>query len=212
MPGLIHKLILFFADIILPKKCLSCGQSGKYLCPACFNEVFDPEIRSLPSLKIVISAGSYGNPALKRILRQFKYGRSRALKDELTDLMLKAAKFYLASGAQILAIPMTAERKRERGFNQAELLAKTLAEKVNLRFEDGLVKIKKTKPQAEIKNREERLKNVKGVFGLKSGFNPDKTVILIDDISTTGATLSEAGRVLKKAGAKNIIGLVVAAG
>ncbi|MEK7599227.1 MAG: ComF family protein [Patescibacteria group bacterium] len=207
-----RKIVPFLIEIILPKKCLSCGRFGKYICPKCFDKIFEPEARSLPSLNIVISAGAYANPILKRILRQFKFRRSQALKDDLADLMLKAAGSNLTAGSQILAIPMTAKRKRERGFNQAELLAKTLAQKTNLPLADGLVKIKKTKPQAEIKIRKERLENVKNAFGLKPGFKPAETVILIDDISTTGATLSEAARVLKKAGTKKVIGLVVAGG
>lgn len=205
-----RKIVSFLINIIFPEKCLSCGQAEKYICPACFDKIFEPETQTLAPLNMLISAGAYANPVLKKILRQFKFRRGRALKNDLADLMLKAAGFQLAAGSQILAIPMAAKRKRERGFNQAELLAKTLAAKTNLAFADGLIKIKTTKPQAEIKIRKERLENVKNAFGLKPGFKPAETVILIDDISTTGATLSEAARILKKAGAKKVIGLVVA--
>lgn len=159
---------------------------------------------------MVISASVYANPVIRRALRQLKYHHSRDLKDELAELMLEAAKFYLTPGLEIMAVPMTAKRKRQRGFNQAELLARALTEKAGLTFADGLIKMKETKAQAEIKDRKERLKNIKGAFALRPGFKPAETVILIDDISTTGATLSEAARVLKKAGAKNVIGVVVA--
>lgn len=109
-------------------------------------------------------------------------------------------------------IPLTKKRFRERGFNQSEILAKEI-EKQNpelFKTKNLLKKIRETEPQAKIKQRTKRLQNLKGAFvlGSKEGLT-DKTVVLVDDITTTGATLREAKRVLKEAGFKKIFAVTI---
>lgn len=98
-----------------------------------------------------------------------------------------------------------------RGYNQAELLAEKLSEKIFTPLRsDILAKIRNTTSQTELAGRE-RLFNMKNSFGvLKPDAIKNKKIILVDDITTTGATLSEAARVLKETGAREVIGLVVA--
>ncbi len=114
----------------------------------------------------------------------------------------------------IIPIPLSRKRLRQRGYNQSELLGKFLSDKLSVKISSNvLYKTRETISQVEIKDRSKRLKNLQGAFEVK---NPEtiknKSVILIDDIITTGATMAEASRVLKKAGAKKVIGLVVAKG
>ena len=99
-----------------------------------------------------------------------------------------------------------------RTLNQAELLAKKLAFKLGLKFVPALIKIRETQPQAEIKEQKERLKNIKNAFKVSEDFKRPATIIVVDDIITTGATMNEAARVLKKAGVKKVIGVAVARG
>ena len=112
----------------------------------------------------------------------------------------------------IVPVPLSPDRKRERGFNQSELVAQKLAVLLNIPAETRtLAKIKETVPQVSTRNREERLKNLLGAFWV---CNPkevqDKTIILVDDVTTTGATFREASRVLREAGARKIVKCAIA--
>lgn len=112
----------------------------------------------------------------------------------------------------IIPVPLHKRRFNWRGFNQALLLSQDLAVKFNLAIEDGLlIRKKNTKPQTKIKSLEERKQNIKGAFFCsQNDLLKNKNVIIIDDVCTTLATLNECALELKKAGAKNIWGLVVA--
>ena len=114
----------------------------------------------------------------------------------------------------IIPVPLSKNRLKERGYNQAELIAEYFSEKIKIQICAGaLMKTKDTPAQVSVKNRKERLKNLDGAFAVK---NPElvegKNIILIDDVSTTGATLREAKKTLKLAGAKKVLALVVARG
>lgn len=113
----------------------------------------------------------------------------------------------------IVPIPLHPVKLRERQFNQSEALATYLAKKLNKKIiKDRIKRIKYTLPQTELK-REDRLKNVKDAFLAKrhNGFE-DRTILLIDDVFTTGATLHECAKSLKNAGAKKVIAFALARG
>ncbi len=124
----------------------------------------------------------------------------------------------------LIPIPLSAKRYKERGYNQAELICKKLIELdtrqpgrlTSFVLENNiLIKHKETEHQARIENRTERLKNIIGSFAIKNDKQnaelvKGRNIILIDDITTTGATLSEAKKVLKQAGARKIIAFTVA--
>ena len=118
----------------------------------------------------------------------------------------------------IISIPLHKNKLRRRGFNQAELLAREFSKLSNIQLlTNSLLKKKQTPAQVDVQNRETRLKNLEGAFSASADLLAAqsvgrKAVILIDDVSTTGATLIHASRALTQAGAKQIIGLVVAHG
>ncbi|MCK5027477.1 MAG: ComF family protein, partial [Candidatus Pacebacteria bacterium] len=114
----------------------------------------------------------------------------------------------------VIPIPLHKKRKRQRGYNQTELLCNELSLIDNSLYRTEnhvLYKHQSTRSQTEILNRKERLKNIQGCFSIK---DPEKihgrNIILIDDITTTGATFREATRVLKKAGVRRVICFAVA--
>lgn len=114
----------------------------------------------------------------------------------------------------ILCVPLHPLKKRERGFNQSELLAKGLADRFNLRNLCGtLIRTRYTSPQTEL-NRTNRIKNVKDAFVIKRGYEHIKksSLLLIDDVFTSGATVNECAKVLKSEGAKTINILTLARG
>jgi ComF family protein len=114
----------------------------------------------------------------------------------------------------LIPIPISKKRYRERGYNQSLLVCKELIriDKENFDLESSvLIKNKETEHQARIKNRNERLKNIIGSFETKNENKiKNRNIILIDDITTTGATLNEAKKILKESGAKKIIAFTVA--
>lgn len=115
------------------------------------------------------------------------------------------------SGFLVIPLPLSKKRQRWRGFNQAEILARELSAHFSYDLNLNLKRVKHKKPQAEL-NETERLNNVAGVFSFTGAELNGRTIILIDDVVTTGATLNEAARVLKAAGAKQVYGLVLAKG
>ena len=108
-------------------------------------------------------------------------------------------------------IPLHPGRERERGFNQSDLLAEIFSKHFGLAKINLLERKINNQPQAKSKNYQERQENMKNCFSLvRGGSVKNKNIILVDDVFTSGATLREAARTLKKAGAGKIIGLVVA--
>lgn len=104
------------------------------------------------------------------------------------------------------------DRKRKRGYNQAELLAKQLSECIGIPMEkDVLYRIKKTRPLKEM-NGEQRHRNLKGAFAVSKSWNPRQNILLIDDIYTTGSTIERAAGILKKAGVENVYFLTLSIG
>lgn len=218
----IHKLGDFLQDSVYPRICFVCKSNGAYLCQNCLERVELPEAFYVPRLNRLILGGDYDEPALQKAVHFLKYRGVKEIAGDmayLLDKRLSEGIFLDSSFKTILVpIPVSKKRKRMRGFNQALVLAESLSSLSGLKTKCLLEKIAETVPQVEIKSREERLKNVKNSFGLnKDVFSSleeieNLRIIIIDDVITTGATMSEAARVLRKAGIKNIIGLAALKG
>jgi competence protein ComFC len=221
---LIH-ILKGFLDFLFPKKCLGCGAKNVILCAKCLDSLPEApfaENRTTPRLRSgqVFAATSYQDEIVKKSIRLLKYHGIKILAEPLAELMyqrlFKGRPFCGPKVGPwvIIPIPLSKKRQRSRGFNQAELIGRFLSDKMSIRMAtDVLYKIKETASQVEIKDREKRLRNIIGAFSVKNQeLIKDKNIILIDDIVTTGATINEARRVLKTAGAKKVIGWVVAKG
>jgi ComF family protein len=177
-------------------------------------------------LRGLFAASQYENPILKEMIRQFKYQSVESLKKPLAELVIAyVAKELLIdklSNSVLVPIPLTLKRKINRGFNQSELLAKEIGKFLNCPVINLLKRKKFTSPQAEISDWQQRKENISGAFCLSPklsilridsfGDLRNMKVVLVDDVSTSGATLEEAAMVLKQAGIKEIYGLVVAKG
>ena len=147
---------------------------------------------------------------LKRAIYQFKYRQKRRLALPLADLM----HLYLLENpwpAQLIVpVPLHMDRLRERGYNQAALLARELSERSGLPVEEGsLVRIRETASQVALRA-DERRQNVRGAFRGRGEKSRDKRVLLIDDVSTTGATLEACAEALRQKGARSVWALVLA--
>jgi ComF family protein len=146
-------------------------------------------------------------------IHQVKYQGKTHIAESLGGLLAPFARerFGETKGFLMMPVPLHPRRLRERGFNQSLVLAGSVGPVLGTRLDFmSLRRVKYTQPQTGLK-RDERQRNVKGAFGI--GGSPDmkgKTVILVDDVATTGNTLNECARVLKKAGCDRIYCLTLA--
>lgn len=159
-------------------------------------------------------AGYAYEGVIKEMLHYFKYTHKVNLGGTLAGLMLDFIREYrlpVGSCDYIVPIPLSPARLREREFNQAYVLADILSDYLKLKLMDNnLKRVRNTKSQADL-DRIARWKNIRGAFKLKAPNQvKDKTILLIDDVLTTGATASEAAGALKNAGAGSVYVLTLA--
>lgn len=220
-------------DFIFPKKCLGCGREGNYLCFKCLSEqtsikqicpgCYKPSIDGLThvrckrklSLDGLTSTWEYEGVVRKAILTM-KYKYAFDIAGEFAKAAagrLRNEPVFSKNGKLLVPIPAHQLRKNWRGFNQSEEIGKLLAKNMGWQFiPDLLIKRKPTVSQTELKGKERR-KNLKGVFTLNSNYSlvPSAySLVLFDDVLTTGSTLKEACKVLKRSGFYSVWGLTLA--
>jgi ComF family protein len=189
---------------------------------------------NVPQIDKIFIAGDYDDPLLKKLIIKYKYNFISPLGKILASFLIDFWKleneevetldFKITKPPKnfiVIPIPLSKKRLRWRGFNQAELIARDFSEYFNYEINiENLKRIKYQRPQAEL-SESERLENIKSSFAWMGdnksddGLNEklkERTIILIDDVLTTGATLNEAARVLKEAGAEEVYALVLAKG
>ena len=188
---------------------------GGFACPACRK-------LSRESLNALAVAASYENETVKKLVHNFKYSFVSDLSEPLAKILVKSIiKNNFPVPDFIVPVPLHPRRLRWRGFNQSQLLAEKISEEltppIKVEILDILERKKHNTPQMKIKNYQERMENVRNIFTIKKELNPpsevkllNKTILLIDDIATTGATIFECARVLKENGAKKVLGAVIA--
>jgi len=209
----------FILDLLYPQFCFNCGREGSYLCEDCQSilGVLNTHQKSqTQNLKDLYFALPYQNLLIKNLIRKFKYQPFvKELAIPLASLII--THFQLLDNQPnfsdyiLIPVPLEKRKLKRRGFNQAEEIGKELSKFLKISLSNNvLAKIKETPPQIELSD-EERKENIKEAFFCQS---PEKIkgrkILLVDDIYTTGATMRECAKVLKKAGAKEIIGIVVA--
>lgn len=202
---------------LLPPACIGCGimtpesilnsdnskagymQFAGHTCDRC---------RKKTPICVFLSPFPYKHPTIRRIIHEFKYRRITLLSPIMADLVISYLRYYripLSEHAIIVPIPLHPRKERVRGFNQAELIARHIANRMSLPMDtQALIRSTATAPQTYLRAQERRV-NVENIF---SPGNTEhirgKTIIVLDDVKTTGATLEQAARILKHAGAKEI--------
>ncbi len=186
--------------------CPQCGRPVPYggRCKECRMKLGLERIRAL-SLYV---------PPFTNLIDEFKYkGKTRLgaiLGDALSQLLTDDP--ILKNADYLVPIPLHRAKIRERGYNQSEILAQRIGENTGREFYPCLCRRKNTKSQTCLST-EERFKNIADAFAFRKGFDVSgKNLILVDDVTTSGATLSAAAEVLKENGAKEVYGLVIAKG
>jgi len=194
--------------VLFPQKCLGCKKENEILCSDCLLKINRPDTPYLNGVRI---AANYQDLVLKKALWLLKYRGAKQLAKPLAELIKERVwKKMETKDWLVIPIPLSKNKMRRRGYNQAELIAKELSDNI---CADVLLKKFHTKSQVEVKDKEERLANIIGSFEAKNSETiTGKKIILIDDVLTTGATMREAKKILLSAGAKKVAGVVVAKG
>jgi len=217
-------------DLLFPQHCVGCGKEGEFLCYSCRQSLprITPPLcprcgRPQPSGILCPSCVSWSakidgirspfrfDGAMREAIHQLKYRNLRALAVPLAKLLHD----YLITDpmpAEVLVpVPLHQKRLRERGYNQSSLLARQLGKLADLPIvDDCLIRQRHATPQARTATVEERQSNVTDAFACRDHRLRDKQVLLIDDVSTSGATLDACAAALKASGATSVWGLVMA--
>ncbi len=221
-------------EILGPKKCVSCGKYGDFLCFNCSKQiefiktptcagcgaitkksVICPKCKSKKSnyLDGLIVCTRYMRGPIKSLIYSLKYEGFLEISEILSQIIFERIKAEKMLESTLLAyVPLHKRKEKVRGFNQSLLIAENLAKDLNTSCHHLLIRVKHDQAQAK-KNRRLRLSSIKDCFVVsKTGAKKihGQVVYIIDDVSTTGATLNECARMLKLSGAKKVIGLVVA--
>jgi competence protein ComFC len=191
-------------NLILPCFCIGCGKEGLYICQNCAKN-----LKTLIKKQRPLCVYSYESRLVKDMLYAFKYDGIKSLDQTIARLMydfLMQQKYSFDAEWIISFVPMHKTKLEIRGFNQSELLAKSLARLLNLKCCKTLEKTRKTIAQMQL-NRNERLVNLNGAFaaGKNIANIATKKIILIDDVCTTGATLAECKKTLLQAGVRRVL-------
>ena len=231
-------LIHYCMEIFFPIACLNCGKQENYLCvvcisdipttpPACFGcgKLSPPRKRTHPgrtctqcqkktNIYAYYSPYVFTSKPIRQAIAALKYRRMRPVADLLGTLI---SRYLIAHGVRfpqnsvLIPIPLHPKRHRSRGFNQSEQIAKILSKNKKIPLEIRILQKKHhTVPQVGLAAIERR-QNIINTFIILASTNiQGKTVILVDDVKTTGATMEEAARVLKNAGARRIYAVTAA--
>jgi competence protein ComFC len=218
-------------DLIFPPRCVVCRtllKHGEVLCHSCRKKItihatfFCGRCRlRLPEGKKVChkdtpyllgAATDYHGPA-KKLIHALKFDLVQDAAEELGSLLSEysARVNFEPQNDLVIPIPLSRQRRRERGFNQAEQIARSLATRLGLELCTApLCRIRQTPAQSKTASLHERIKNVAGCFSADPEIVRGRNILLIDDVVTSGATLLEAAKALKAAGADTITALVAA--
>jgi ComF family protein len=221
------------ADALYPPRCAGCRRTGSVLCNACLAQITplplpvcprcgipvpQPSLcrkcqRQQPYITAVRAVSVYQEP-LRSLIHALKYEGNTRLSVPLGLLLAQAFRRYALAADALLPVPLHQERYAKRGYNHAALLAQVCAQQLALPcYEDMLVRHRDTPPQVGL-GPGERQQNVQGAFACSPAFAQGvlvgRTLVIIDDVCTSGATLEACAAPLFAAGARAVVGLALA--
>lgn len=213
-------------DLLFPSKCAGCGRAGELLCRTCLGDATRLDSRVCrhcatptgrgtlcgacaavpPALYRLIAAFTYDG-AIRRAIHSFKYQDIRALAPVLADALASDPRLGRLEADALVPVPLHERRLRERGYNQAELLARELGTRMGLPMRTDLVRRVGDGPsQLDAADRRANVERAFEAEGEARGMH----LMLVDDVATTGSTLNACAHVLLKAGAGRVGAIVVA--
>ena len=207
-----------FLDLLFPPKCPFCQRiledPRALVCPDCQGEL--PWLQGAEALRAVEGLEGCLSPLAYRdrvpeAVRRYKFPGDPSCGAPFGRLMAQCARDCLREPVDLVTwTPLSRARKRKRGFDQAELLARTAAKELGLPVRPLLEKVRNNGPQSHLEDETARRANVQGVYRLREADLSGLRILLVDDVVTTGSTLGECGRLLRDAGAEAVWGLTLA--
>ncbi len=217
-------------DLLFPQWCVGCGKGGDFICYSCRHSlpwIMPPLCPKCgkPQPSGVLCPNCVGWQAdidgirspfrfdgvIRQAVYQLKYKNIRALAVSLARLLNDYLSTNPVPGEALVPVPLHQKRLRERGYNQSGLLAQELSKLTNLPVVNNcLIRQRYALPQVRTSTMDERWSNVADAFTCRDHMLQGKQVLLIDDVSTSGATLDACAVALKAVGATSVWGLVLA--
>jgi ComF family protein len=213
-------------DLALPARCPGCGREGEPICATC-RPALDARLELPPGIPIGLPSdipapllqlewcASFSG-VVRRALHELKYTGEQRLARPLGEAVARRWTRAGAGGDVLVPVPVHAERRRRRGYDQAELIARVAAANLGLPCAPILGRVRATTAQFDL-DRATRAVNVRGAFALRGGADTTRTrplegrwIVLVDDVVTTGATLSACAAPLLEAGALGVSAVAVA--
>lgn len=222
----------FLLSVLFPKFCLNCNKLSNYLCPNCQKKLKPIKIQHCPICQYQSINGQthlhcqnpyslngafsifYYQPPLKKVIKKLKYQYFSDLAPFLVKLSLPFIPPFFKKFDFLIPIPLFPNRFKNRGFNQALLLSKNFSLYLKVPTSQNILKkTKPTLPQADLKKASLRRKNILNSFRSQNAKKiKNRSLLLIDDVTTSYSTLNEAARTLKEKGAKKVWALTIAHG
>lgn len=216
-------------DLVFPPRCVCCGSGGAFLCAACTEALpvaaaprcprcWRPGADALcgvckvtpPAFDALRSAFVYDGP-VREIVHAFKYRGMTSLGQSLASLLVDVFRREGFVADAIVPVPLSGLRRRTRGYNQAGVLAKAVGRELVVPVESrSLVRRRHTPPQARSADAEARRRNVDGAFVARAKNLRGARILLVDDVTTTGSTLSACAATLRASGASSVSALTLA--
>ena len=212
------KLLDELLDLIYPPRCAFCHRllrhSGEEVCRDCLvNLPYTGDLAERIGLKHIKSCVSpfFYEKTVRDSLHRYKFGQRTGYAGIYAGFMVKSIDENKISCDIISWTPVSRQRLRSRGYDQSELLAREISDRLGIPCMRLLVKQRHTRPQSLTKNADQRRENVKGAYRCSDSETArGKHILLVDDILTSGSTLSECARMLKEAGAAEVSAVTVA--
>lgn len=230
LPRLAQTMGTTLLDLLYPKRCVGCGQEGRYFCGGCravlpwipspwcsqcglhlapgascsFCSIHELALDGLSSAFLYLSP-------IREAIIALKYRGLTALSGELAELLVDHVRKRRFDVDVIVPVPLHRSRQRERGYNQSEVIGRGLGRLLGLPVDiKALSRLRSTAPQAQQASRDERLRNIGGAFAAQKEAAQGQRVLLLDDVCTTGATLNACALALRAGGAQTVWGLTIA--
>lgn len=216
-PGfMLAKIKNLIADFLFPAYCLGCKRRGNYCCQNCANSLEKTNSifanKNADNVSAIFAATNFEDKSLlSKLIHSFKYDFIEEIAEILVSLFSEKPPPIFGKDSILVPVPLHTKRLNFRGFNQSLVIARLLSKKWKIPFDEILVRQRHTKPQVGLGNTE-RLLNVRNAFALKKFCfpGPMTNYLIVDDVCTTGATINECAKILRKNGAKKIFGVVIA--
>jgi len=208
----IKRVFNLLLDFIFPQFCLGCKREGSICCGFCLNDIILNKLEKIswPNstyFDACYTCCDYKDELVQKLIKYYKYNYLENISNLLVDILEKQARrLNLNKHTIIVNVPLHKNKKRKRGFDQTEILAKKLAKRLNKTYCPLLIRDKDNKEQAKL-DKKARQQNVENIFSINKKILTyvNTNILLIDDVTTTGSTLNQAAKAIKKYNIKCLV-------